>query len=106
MIHTKEHIDRNFAQRFPNADKENTIDLHAAAAGVDEIQAAAVHSGAPGKQVYVKAKENFYQRGTPIMAGDFVQVPESDAKVLKSIGRADFATADEVAEAQKASSKK
>ena len=95
------------ASRFPNAGAAGTIDslsASAAAGTLDGVQAMAIKGFAAvsGKLVWVRAKEHFYQNFEIIAAGDFVQVPEDDAKRLVNVGKADFASDADVAAAQKA----
>ncbi len=110
-LHTATALAANFHARFP---QPGEVDIAAAAApevkfprdakSVD-IQAAGVHSfTAPGKMLYVKATDHFLVLGETIQAGEYVELPEADAKYLvNTASRAEFATDEEVAAAQKQS---
>lgn len=96
----------SFADRFPNAQPGvlKSLDASAESGTVDSIQAAAVKGFASvsGKLVWVKATEHFYQSGELIQAGDFVQVEDNDARRLINVGRAEYASDEQVAAAQSA----
>ena len=110
-LHTATTLVASFHARFP---QPGEVDIAASAApevqfprdpdSVD-IQAAGVHSfTAPGKMLYVKATDHFLVLGETIQAGEYVELPEADAKYLVNVaGRAEFASDADVAAAQKQS---
>ena len=99
----------SFAARYPNAAAAGTVEsLQAGAAEpgtVGKLEAGAVRGFAAnaGKLQFVKALTHFYVEGELIQEGDFVQVTEPDAKMLRNAGRAEFASDEEIAAAQKGS---
>ena len=106
-IITATQLVERHATRYPNqAEAGEGITLLASEEGA-RIEAAAVRgfSAGPATLVYVKAKEHFYVAGEFIGIGDFVQVTDQEAKQLVALGRADLATDDAVAAAQKATKK-
>lgn len=106
-------LDTSFASRFPNSRRVprgqsgnvDSLSASAEAGSLDTVQAMAVKGFAAvsGKLVWVRAKQHFYQNFEIISAGDFVQIPEDDAKRLVNAGKAEMATDADVAAAQKAS---
>ena len=98
----------SFNARFNHS---GTVDLSAAGevvfpsdpdSSLDTVQAAGVRSfTAPGRMQWVKVVEPFLVLGETILVDEYVELPENDAKYLKNRGTAQFATAEEVAAAQK-----
>ncbi len=82
------------AARYPKANfgQGGTIDsLQAAGGEVSSISAAASvrgFSASVGNLEWVKATDNFFEAGSMISVGDYVQVKEGVAKWLESQGRA------------------
>ena len=114
MFHTAETLVAKYSKKYP----QPSLELQAGAATqserVDpdyggepiEIQAAGVHGfSSAGKLQYVKASDHFLVGGEVIQQGEYVQLPEADARSLVAAGRAELATDDDVAAAQKASKK-
>ena len=101
-----------FASRYPNA-KGGTVDSISASAepggSVASIQAAGAVRGfaaVSGPLVWVKATDHFYAgSGELIQAGDFLQVQEPEARILRRLGRAVDATDQEVADASRPTTK-
>lgn len=91
-----------FTARYPNTES-GTVDISASAEPVPEIQASAVRGFAAtaGPLQWVKATTHFFQGGELIQEGDYVQVQELDAKRLVASERAELATDEDVAAAQK-----
>lgn len=96
-----------FNARHPHSVEGGTVDLAASAETgsrsetVDSIQAQAMrsYSQVSGPLAKIKATEHFYVAGELIMAGDIVEVTDSDAKIIVNAGRAEFATDEDVAAA-------
>ena len=108
-LHTAIGLVAGFNGRFPQS---GDIDIEASAAtevtfpqdpDAVDIQASGVHSfTAPGKMQYVKATDHFLVLGETIQSGEYVELPEVDAKYLVYVAnRAVFASDEDIAAAQK-----
>lgn len=105
-VRTADQLLGSFSSRFNNAPLPGTVDLSASGeeTKVDSIQAMAVKGFAQvsGPLQFVKASDHFYAAGEMVFAGDYVQLTQQDADLLVKAGRAEYATDEEVAKAQKA----
>jgi hypothetical protein len=89
-LHTMAALTAAFHTRYPNAAQPGTIDSMAAASEVGTLEAAGIRSF-----------DHFFQQGTLVPQGDFVEVTEANAAELIRMGRAVLATDAEVANANK-----
>lgn len=104
-IRTLASLAASFAARYPQANNQvDSISASADSTQIDAIEAAAVrgYGTVAGKLVWVKATMHFFMPGAEtILEGDFLQVDEKTAQQLTSSQRAQLATDEEVAAAQK-----
>ena len=102
-IITAAALSASFNARNPApAEQSGTVATISASGVLPEVRAQAMrnYSQVSGSLQWVKAKEHFFVAGETVLEGDLVQVTELDAKRLRNIGRAEFATDEEVAAAQ------